>query len=81
MGGLNPVWEPMPRSVAVSLFTTTPTPNIQVHLGSFESIKAGLKMMKDVIAILRAPGYPQERSGLVLYLQDEDMVNRVWAFW
>ena len=71
----------MPPSVVVCLFTTTPTPNITVHLGSFESIRAGCKMMKDVIAILCAPGWPEERSGLVLYLQGEDMINRVLATW
>lgn len=71
-----------PASVAVCLRMTTHRPGITVHLGDFESIKAGMQMMQDVVRILRAQGgWPGEGSGLILYLKDRDDVTRGWRDW
>ena len=71
----------MPTCVAVRLHvTTTSHPGVTVHLGDFKSIKAGRQMMKDVIRILRAEGgWPDEGSGLIFYLKDQDYVTRDWV--
>ena len=62
---------------------TTQHPDVTVRLGSFESIAAGKKVMKDVLAILRGPGsgWPEEGTGLRLYLKEQDCVTRAWQDW
>ena len=73
---------PAKNPVAVRLQMTTHRPGIYVHLGDFESIKAGTQMMKDVVRILRAEGgWPGEGSGLILYLKDQDNLTRGWRDW
>jgi hypothetical protein len=73
----------MPRCVPVTLFMTTQSPDVTAHLGSFKSIAAGKRAMTDVLAILRGPGsgWPEEGTGLRLYLKDQDYVTRAWQDW
>ena len=73
----------MPRRVPVTLFMTTQHPDVTVCLGSFQSIAAGKKMMEKVLAILRGPGsgWPEEGTGLILYLKDQDYETRAWEDW
>ena len=69
--------------VPVTLFMTTQHPDVTVDLGFFKSIKAGTEVMKKVLAILRGPGsgWPEEGTGLILYLKDQDNTTRAWEDW